>query len=64
MKGLFNRIIFREKSGFQRILKYLGLNLDKNKDVLIILFGTDLNKDAIYDRLDADLKPVDESIII
>ena len=64
LKGSFNRINFKEKSGFQRILKNLELTQDKNKDILITLFGNDLNKDAIYDRLDNDLKPVDESIII
>ncbi len=64
LKGSFNRINFKEKSGFQRILKELQLNQDKNKDVLITWLVTELNKDAIYDRLDTDLKPVDESIII
>ena len=63
LKGSFNRINFKEKGGFKKILKELELNQDKNKDILITLFGNDLNKDAIYDRLSNDLKPVDESII-
>jgi hypothetical protein len=42
----------------------LGLNQDKNKDLLITLVGDDLHKDALYDRLSSDLQPVDESIII
>ena len=34
LKGFFNRIDFREKSGFQKILKELELNQDRNKDIL------------------------------
>ena len=63
LKGSFNRINFKEKTGFQRILKELNLNQVNNKDILLTLFGDDLNKDAIYDRLSGDLTPVDEDII-
>ncbi len=64
LKGSFSRINFKEKTGVSRILRELKLNQDNNKDVLTTLFGDDLNKDAIYDRLSTDLKSVDESIII
>ena len=60
LKGSFHRINF---TGFPRILKELKLNLDNNKDILLTLFGDDLSRDAIYDRLSGDLTPVDESII-
>lgn len=63
LKGSFNRINFKEKDGFQKILKELKLNQDLNKDVLTTIFGTDLNKDAIFDRLSGDLQPIDESVI-
>ena len=41
LKGSFNRINFKEKSGFQRILKELNLNQVNNKYILLTLFGDD-----------------------
>lgn len=63
LKGSFSRINFKEKTGFSKILKELKLSQDNNKDILLKIFGDNLSKDAIYDRLSSDLTPVDASII-
>ena len=63
LKGSFSRINFKEKTGYPKILRELKLNQDNNKDILLTIFGSNLNKDAVYDRLSSDLTPVDENII-
>jgi len=61
-QGTFKNLDFR--SEFKRILRDLELNLQANKGVLDALFGTDLNREIVYDFLkNGSLAPIDVSKI-
>jgi hypothetical protein len=61
-QGTFKNLDFR--SEFKRILRDLELNLQANKGVLDALFGTDLNREIVYDFLkNGGLAPIDVSKI-
>ena len=61
-QGTFKNLDFR--SEFKRILRDLELNLPANKGILDALFGTDLNREIVYDFLkNGGLAPIDVSKI-